>query len=115
VTVEECKKLIARALETPALGVCIMALKAVRELELCPPGTLAMLEAFRQMEPVLPDDGFEGKFVESLYDGFCKDCGTPYAEGELVFWQGRGKGALCQGCRVADTSPAVKSMKRSAR
>jgi hypothetical protein len=103
-TLEECEALIDRALKDPALGVCIMALKAVRELELC-----AKVAAFTEMEPVVPEDNFEGKYMESKYDGFCSDCGTPYADGELVFWQGRGKGVLCQGCRVAETDPKIKA------
>jgi len=110
-TPREAQALIDRALETQTLGVCIIALQAVKKLELCPVGTTAKLEALTQMEPVNPDEGFEGKYMESKYQGFCSDCGVPYEEGELVFWQGRGRGVLCRGCRIAETDPKVKKRK----
>ena len=44
-TPEEAQALINRALESRTLGVCLLALEAVKKLELCPEGTLAKLEA----------------------------------------------------------------------
>lgn len=101
-TPDETRELVREALRSRTLGQAMIALKAVLGCELCPPGTLAKLELLTATEPVDPDEGFAGKFVDSLFDGFCQDCGTPYAMGESVFWQGKGKGALCRGCRVAD-------------
>ena len=57
------------------------------------------IETLESLEPV--ESSFEGSWVESQYDGFCKDCGSPYAVGKLVWWLGPGRGAYCEGCQKA--------------
>lgn len=110
-TPEKARELVAQALESSTLGQALLALRAVQELELCPKGTLEKLELLTGMSHV--EERFEGKMMPSRYDGFCSDCGNPYAEGETIFWRGAGVGVLCRGCRVAETAP-VKPRRRKA-
>lgn len=102
-TPEKARELVAQALESNTLGQALLALRAVQELELCPKGTLEKLDLLTGLSPVV--EVFEGRMMESRHNGFCDDCGTPYAEGETVFWRGPGRGVLCRGCRVAETGP----------
>lgn len=48
------------------------------------------------------EQSFEGRYMESKFQGLCSDCATPYEIGETIFWQGTGKPVLCEGCRKAD-------------
>lgn len=109
-TPDEAHALIDRALETRTLGAAIIALNAVKQLELCLPGTTAKLDALLEveLEPV-GEPAFEGRFLEANHDGFCNDCGMPYAVGETIFWRGPGRGVDCQGCRIAETDPKVRA------
>jgi hypothetical protein len=47
-------------------------------------------------------DGFSGMYLESKFFGYCMDCGQAYMEGERIWWLGPGRGAYCEGCRVAE-------------
>lgn len=70
----------------------------------------AALEILREiyddydLEPVgfEPAEQFQGMYLESKMDGFCKDCAEPYEEGDKIWWLGAGKGAWCEGCKKAD-------------
>ena len=104
--IDDVLSLVEQALTNGSARQALVALDAVRKhTEICPKGTRAKLDALMEMEPI-PEkqQDFDGKFLESLYDGFCSDCGTPYAVGELIWYQGKGKGVLCRGCRVAETA-----------
>jgi hypothetical protein len=81
---------------TPTEAELVMLLREVLECDVCPPGTLVKLGLMEQTQPVAED--FEGKLMESQVDGFCTECGVPYAEGETIFWLGPGRGAMCSGC-----------------
>jgi hypothetical protein len=105
---EKTRALVDEALKSQTLGMALLALRAVREHELCPRGTLEKLELLTGLSAVSNGPLPEGKMMASKYNGFCSDCGEPYAEGETVFWRGPGQGVLCRGCRVAETAPSVR-------
>ena len=71
------------------------------------------IESLESLEPV--ESSFEGSWVESQYDGFCKDCGSPYAVGQLVWWLGPGRGAYCEGCQKASKWAEEKAVSGSRR
>jgi hypothetical protein len=90
---ERAEKLLAEMRGKPAQVVLRILAGALREV-------LAKAEAdFETFEPLV--ETFEGRYLLSTVDGFCNDCGIPYAEGEKVWWLGPGHGALCEGCRKA--------------
>jgi len=58
-----------------------------------------------ELEPIefeKAESPFEGAYIKSDRDGFCKDCAEPYEEKDLIWWCGPGKGAYCEGCKKAE-------------
>jgi hypothetical protein len=59
------------------------------------------------LEPI--KEAFGGTYVTSKFFGNCEDCGSPYVEGERIWWRGPGLGAECEGCHVAEvTGPSCR-------
>jgi hypothetical protein len=91
------KRYERKAATTPFEAELVGLLREVLECDVCPPGTMVRLGLLEETEPVAED--FDGKYMESQLDGFCGQCGVPYAEGERIFWLGPGRGALCSSCK----------------
>ncbi len=93
------KKHDGRRTVSPGEAEMAGLLREVLECDVCPPGTLVKLGIMEETDPIA--EHFEPQVMESQHDGFCNECGVPYAEGEQILWLGPGRGALCSGCGSA--------------
>lgn len=84
-TEREALRLLRDALE----GAAGDAARRVLELE-------EEVRLHEKLEPVR--EQVVGRLMESNTFGQCRRCGRPYMEGDTIWWNGPGQGALCEPC-----------------